>query len=201
VLRQVNKGSTPAHDVEACRLLKRHGIFSVLGHIVGLGKETPASLRAVRARLAHYDGDWLNAMYVTPHDWTPFGLEARKRALVEPDQRKWDYRHQVLAQDHLKPWQLFARVKWLELWFHLRPGRLWGMLRTRDRFRRWQWLWVFWHIGLVWLGEVLEFLRDHFLKGRPLREGKAGGHRFSGLNSVRAEQDLKAASQGKKETS
>jgi anaerobic magnesium-protoporphyrin IX monomethyl ester cyclase len=179
VLRQVNKGSTPAHDVEACRLLKCHGIFSVLGHIVGLGNETPASLRAVRGRLAHYDGDWLNAMYVTPHDWTPFGREARRRALVEPDQRKWDYRHQVLAQDHFKPWQLFARVKWLELWFHLRPSRLWGMLRTRDRFRRWQWLWVFWHIGLVWLGEVLEFLRDHFrsrrVKGRARPPRKRNG--------------------------
>src|SRR5204862_1289363 len=121
---------------------------------------------AAQARLIHYDGDWLNAMYVTPHDWTPFGQQARLRELVEPDQRKWDYRHQVLAQKHLKPWQLFARVKWLELWFHLRPSRLWGILRSRDRFRRRQILWVMGHIGVVWLGEVLEFLRDHFWKER-----------------------------------
>jgi anaerobic magnesium-protoporphyrin IX monomethyl ester cyclase len=160
VLRQINKGSTPAHDVEACRLLREHGIFSVLGHIVGLGDETRASLRAARARLAGYAGDWLNAMYVTPHPWTPFGREALRRPVVEPDQRRWDYRHQVLAQRHLRPSQLFWGVKWLELWFHLRPRRLVAILRTRDRFRRWQLAWVYLHIGLVWLGEVLEFLRD-----------------------------------------
>jgi anaerobic magnesium-protoporphyrin IX monomethyl ester cyclase len=165
VLRRINKGSTPAHDVEACRLLKQNGIFSVLGHIVGFGEETTATLRATQARLRHYEGDWLNAMYVTPHDWTPFGQHSG-RAVVEPDQRKWDYRHQVLAQKYLRPWQLFGGVKWLELWFHLRPGRLWALLRTRDRFRRRQLLWVYLHIGLVWLGEVVEFVRDR-LRRRP----------------------------------
>lgn len=73
VLQKLNKGSTPAHDVEACRLLKAHGIYSVLGHVVGFEDETPATLRAARRRLAAYEGDWLNATYVTPHDWTPFG--------------------------------------------------------------------------------------------------------------------------------
>jgi anaerobic magnesium-protoporphyrin IX monomethyl ester cyclase len=160
VLQRVNKGSTPEDDVEACRLLKKHGIFSVLGHIVGFGGETPRSLRATRQRLRKYEGDWLNAMYVTPHDWTPFGQGALRREIVEPDQSKWDYRHQVLGEEHLRPWQLFLWVKWTELWFHLRPRRLWSILRTRDRFRRWQLLWVLWHIGWVWVGEVLEFLRS-----------------------------------------
>ena len=174
-LQQINKGSTPEHDVQACRLLKQHGIFSVLGHIVGFGDETPASMRAVRLRLARYEGDWLNAMYVTPHTWTPFGRESQGRGFVEPDQRKWDYRHQVLAQEHLKPWQLFVRIKWLELWFHLRPRRLWTLLRTHDRFRRRQALWVLCHIGMVWLGEVLEFLCDLvLLLRRPTAEGPAG---------------------------
>jgi anaerobic magnesium-protoporphyrin IX monomethyl ester cyclase len=172
VLRQVNKGSTPEYDIEACRLLKQHGIFSVLGHIVGLGEETSTSLRAARRRLARYEGDWLNAMYVTPHPWTPFGRQALRGAVAEPDQRKWDYRHQVLAQRHLQPWRLFLAVKWLELWFHLRPRRLWALLRTRDRFRRRQLLWVLFHIGLVWIGEVLEFIRDAFR--RQPRSPRAG---------------------------
>jgi anaerobic magnesium-protoporphyrin IX monomethyl ester cyclase len=162
VLRQVRKGSTPRDDYRACRLLKEHGIFSVMGHIVGLGDESWGTLRRARLHLSRYDGDWLNAMYVTPHDWTPFGRVSRDRAVVEPDQRKWDYRHQVLAERRLRPWQLFAGVKWLELWFHLRPRRLWAMLCQRDRFRRRQLLWVLFHIGLVWVGEVLEFLRDAF---------------------------------------
>jgi anaerobic magnesium-protoporphyrin IX monomethyl ester cyclase len=166
VLQQVNKGSTPQHDIEACRLLKQHGIFSILGHIVGFEEETWASLRATRTRLARYEGDWLNAMYVTPHSWTPFGSESMRHA-VEPDQRKWDYRHQVLGQKYLKPWQLFAWVKWTELWFHLRPKRLWSILQTRNSFRRRQFLWVFLHTGMVWLGEILEFLRDAVRRRRP----------------------------------
>jgi anaerobic magnesium-protoporphyrin IX monomethyl ester cyclase len=164
VLRRVHKGSTPEHDVLACRLLKEHGIFSVLGHIVGLEDETFQSLRSTQQRLKRYEGDWLNAMYVTPHDWTPFGQESLRRKVVEPDLRKWDYRHQVLDQRHLRPWQLFCWVKWVELWFHLRPRRLWAILRTRDRFRRRQLLWVLLHIGFVWLGELLEFLRSAFFR-------------------------------------
>jgi anaerobic magnesium-protoporphyrin IX monomethyl ester cyclase len=166
VLQRVHKGSTPAQDVEACRLLKEHGIFSVLGHIVGFEDETPGSLRGMRRRLERYEGDWLNAMYATPHDWTPFGRESLRRGVVEPDQTRWDYRHQVLGQKHLRPWQLFLGVKWAELWFHLRPRRLWVVLRTRDRFRRRQRLWVLLHTGLVWVGEVLEFLRRALSRGR-----------------------------------
>ena len=173
VLRRVHKGSTPAQDVEACRLLKEHGIFSVLGHIVGFEDETPRSLRAARRRLGRYDGDWLNAMYVTPHDWTPFGRESLRRAVVEPDQTKWDYRHQVLGQKRLRPWQLFLWVKGVELWFHLRPRRLWAILRTGDRFRRRQLLWVLLHTGLVWAGEVLEFLRRSPSRARDRRGAAA----------------------------
>jgi anaerobic magnesium-protoporphyrin IX monomethyl ester cyclase len=170
VPRRVRKGSTPRHDLQACRLLKAHGIFSVLGHIVGLGDETWAGFRRALLRLKEYDGDWLNAMYVTPHSWTEFGKESSGRAVIDPDQVKWDYRHPVLAQRRLKPWQLFLGVKWLELHFHLRLSRLWALLRTRDRFRRWQLLWVFWYIGLVWLGEVLGFLRDAWRGRRPSRK-------------------------------
>jgi anaerobic magnesium-protoporphyrin IX monomethyl ester cyclase len=182
VLQKVNKGSTPRHDLLACRLLKENGIFSVLGHIVGLGEETWATFRRARARLAHYDGDWLNAMYVTPHSWTPFGREVQDRKVVEEDQRNWDYRHQVLAQRRLAPWQLFAAVKWLELCFHLSPRRLWSLLTMRDCFRRRQLLWVYLHIGLVWLGEVAEFMQG-IVSRRPRRPG-VGPERIQRIPSV-----------------
>jgi anaerobic magnesium-protoporphyrin IX monomethyl ester cyclase len=158
VLRRIQKGSTPRHDWQACHLLKQHGIFSILGHIVGFEQETWATFRTARRRLIQYDGDWLNAMYVTPHRWTAFAQEMRPRRVVQDDPQKWDYRHQVLAQRHLTPGQLFAAVKWLEFCYHLRPGRLWSMWRTRDRFRRRQLFWTLWHIGRVWLGEIAEFL-------------------------------------------
>ncbi len=103
VLQQVRKGSTTREDFQACRLLKEHGIFSIIGHIVGFGDENWSTFRTAFRQLRLYDGDYLNAMYVTPHSWTPFGEEARGRGLVQPDQAKWDYRHQVLAQKALRP--------------------------------------------------------------------------------------------------
>jgi len=158
VLRQIKKGSTTRHDYRACQLLRQHGIFSILGHIVGLEDETLARFRTALRQLAAYDGSYLNAMYVTPHAWTQFGRAVQGRPLVQVDQQKWDYRHQVLAQNRLRPWQLFAAVKWLELCYHLRPHRLGEILRERDRQRQRQWLWTYLHVGSVWLAEVMEFL-------------------------------------------
>ena len=156
VLKQVRKGSTPRHDFQACRLLREHGIFSVMGHIIGLADETRASFRIALQQLLQYRGDYLNAMYVTPHDWTPFAAERSSSPVIDPDQSRWDYRHQVLGQKHLTRRQIFWSVKWMELRYHL--ARLPEVLASRDRFRQWQFLWTFTHIGLVWLGEIAEFM-------------------------------------------
>jgi anaerobic magnesium-protoporphyrin IX monomethyl ester cyclase len=157
-IRHIRKGSTTRQDYLACQLLKQNGIFSILGHIVGLADDSWASFHAAAQQLRLYDGDFLNAMYVTPHSWTQFGLEAQNRRLVQQDQQKWDYRHQVLGQKHLNPWQVFLAVKWLELSFHLHPSRLIKMFRLRDRFTRQQLSWSLFHISLVWLAEVCEFV-------------------------------------------
>ena len=158
VLRQIKKGSTTREDFQACRLLKEHGIFSIIGHIVGLEEERWSNFRTALRQLRLYGGDYLNAMYVTPHAWTAFGEEVMGRRIVQLDQSKWDYRHQILAQKHLRPWQLFLATKWLELRFHLTPGRVWSMLAKGDRSMRRQRLWVFRHVAVVWLAEVFEFL-------------------------------------------
>ncbi len=138
MLRQIRKGSTTREDFQACRLLKEHGIFSIIGHIVGFEEETWATFRTALRQLWLYGGDYLNAMYVTPHAWTAFGEEVMGRRIVQLDQSKWDYRHQILAQKHLRPWQLFLAAKWLELRFHLTPGRLWSLLAKGDRSMRHQ---------------------------------------------------------------
>lgn len=169
VLRQIRKGSTTREDYLACRLLKEHGIFSIVGHIVGFGEEDRASFRTALRQLRLYDGDYLNAMYVTPHAWTPFAREAEGRPVVERDQAKWDYRHQVLGQRHLRPWQLFLAVKWLELRFHLTPRRVWAFVRGGHRFGRRQRLWVHAHIAMVWTAEVVEFVFRALASGRATR--------------------------------
>ena len=103
VLRQIKKGSSTRVDFQACRLLKEHGIFSIVGHIVGLQDESSSTFRTALRQLRLYDGDYLNAMYVTPHSWTTFGEAVQNRGVVQADQTKWDYRHQVLAQKTLRP--------------------------------------------------------------------------------------------------
>ncbi len=155
VLKSIKKGSTTQLDLAACRLLKQHGIFSIVAHVVGLKDETWKTFWTSIKQLIYYDGDFVNVTHVTPHGWTAFGLQVKDHTVVQPDLNKWDYRHQVLEQRHLSTWKVFLAVKWLELFVHARPGRLWAIITTKDRFRRRQLLWSFFHTGLVWFGEIL----------------------------------------------
>lgn len=156
LLEQVRKRSTTRIDLQACRLLKQNGIFSILGYIVGLQDETRESLRAATRQLIAYDGDYLNAMYLTPHGWTPQSDAVRHVPRVEHDQQKWDYRHQVLQHEELTPWQLFWGVKRMELRFHLR--HVTKLFTESDPLRRRQRWWTLRHIGSVWLCEAGEFV-------------------------------------------
>lgn len=157
VIEQIKKGSTVRDDYRACQLLREYGIYSIIGHIVGLGDETWARLKQAQKALAMYDGDYLNAMYVTPHSWTPFAQQMSSRPVAQENLSMWDYRHQILHEPQMKPWELFLGVKWLELRFHMRTTRLKRMLTEHDAQRRQQLWWAISHTGLVWLGEVIEF--------------------------------------------
>ena len=167
VIDRIAKRSDVATDERACQLLRAHGVFSVIGHIVGVGsegnargpaEETWADFRAARRQLARYGGDFLNAMYVTPHPWTVFGREVAGREVIETDLARWDYRHQVLAHGRMSPWQLFLAVKWLEVCFHLRPRRLWSLARLADRDDRRQLWWGTRRASRVWFAEIVEFV-------------------------------------------
>jgi anaerobic magnesium-protoporphyrin IX monomethyl ester cyclase len=167
LIEKVRKRSTAREDLRACQLLRDNGIHPIIGHIVGLGDDTWAGLRRAGRALARYDGDYLNAMYATPHSWTPFAAEHAGRNVVQEDPSRWDYRHQILEQDHLKPWQLFLAVKWLELRFHLRPRRLRRLLLARDRQRRREAWWTMRHTTAVWLAELWDFARHVRFARRP----------------------------------
>ena len=155
VLKEIKKGSTIRQDLEACRLLKKHGIFSIVAHVVGLIDETLGTFWTSIRKLIHYNGDFVNATYITPHSWTSFGRQVKDHPVVQSDLSMWDYRNQILAQPNLSPWKIFIAVKTLELYVQARPGKLWDILKTKDRFLRHQLLWTFFHTGLVWFGEIL----------------------------------------------
>jgi anaerobic magnesium-protoporphyrin IX monomethyl ester cyclase len=184
-ITRIRKRSTTGDDHRACQLLREQRIHPVIGHIVGFGDETWADLRRAGRMLAAYDGDYLNAMYVTPHSWTQFAREQAGRPVVQEELGRWDYRHQVLAQRRLRPWQLFAAVKWLELRFHLRPRRLRRLLLAPDRRRRREAWWTARRTGLVWLMEIVEFVhRVRFARQpRPLAEHLSAEHLSAGTGS------------------
>lgn len=162
VLKEIRKNSTVRNDYEACRLLKENKMYSVLGHVVGLDNDSWASLRKAKQNLQRYDGDYLNAMYITPHSWTQFSRDVGSRRVIQNDQSKWDYRHQVLEHQHLKTYQLFFYVKWLELCFHLRWRVLHRILFPNHVIDRQQRLWSLSRTGVVWVAEVIEFVFSTF---------------------------------------
>jgi anaerobic magnesium-protoporphyrin IX monomethyl ester cyclase len=165
-LARVRKGASVDDGYQAVRLLRQHGIMSIVDYIFGLEEETPWTIwRALRG-LHRYDGDFVNALYVTPHSWTPLGKALQGAERVEDDPWKWDYRHQVIAVKGLTPGQLFLGVKLIELLYHLHPRRLWRVLTTPDPVLRQQLRFAYRHITTVYWYEVIEFLRSRLVRRR-----------------------------------
>lgn len=158
VVRGVRKNNPFAVSKEAVRLLREQGIVSLVNIIYGLEDEGFASVHRTYRRLLELDADVLNAVYLTPHFWTPAGRAVRAEDVVQPDLARYTYRNQVLHTPRLAPWQLFLAVKLTEAVFHLRPRALWRMVGGADgRFRRV--LRSYFTVGAqVCLAEVGEFL-------------------------------------------
>ncbi|SFF78799.1 anaerobic magnesium-protoporphyrin IX monomethyl ester cyclase [Novosphingobium sp. CF614] len=161
-LRLIRKGAKTSTDREAIRLLRRHNILSMATWVAGFSEQTDRDLFRGLKQLISYDPDQIQALYVTPHRWTPYFREAEGREVVQVDQTKWDYKHQVLAMQCMPPWRLFLWVKFIEAACQLRPRAL---LR---------WLWhpepkiqhaIRWYYRMgrrVWFHEIFSFLfRDH----------------------------------------
>lgn len=158
LIEKIKKRSSTTVDAQACALLRRAGIRSMIAHIVGLGEDTWRSFWRAFQAMCHYDGDLLNVMYATPHSWTAFAQQNAARLVVQENQRRWDYRHQILHERSMSPRQLFFAVKLLEFVYHLRPRAVWRLLSGGDwRMRSQRW-WTQLHITVVWIGEIAEFI-------------------------------------------
>ena len=160
-LAKIHKGSCVDDAYQAVRLLRQHQIMSIVDYIFGLEEETPRTLWRGLRGLLRYDGDLVNALYLTPHAWTPLGHQLRHHPIVEPDLWKWDYRHQILGIKHLSPGQLFIGVKIVEVLYHVHPRRLWRVLATSDRDVRHQLRFALWHTTAVFWDEVREQIAGH----------------------------------------
>lgn len=76
-LAAIRKGSTQAVDREAIRLLRQHGIISMAAWVAGFAQETDADYWRTLRQLIAYDPDQIQALYATPHRWTPFAMQQK----------------------------------------------------------------------------------------------------------------------------
>ena len=157
-LRLIKKGGSVASDREAIRLLRKHGILSMATWVAGFEEESFADLWRGFRQLVAYDPDQIQALYVTPHRWTPFFRIARNRTVIQTDTRLWDYKHQVLETRRLKPWMLFFAVKLIEVAVQMRPKAIARILFHPDPEQRHSMRWYTKMGRRVWLREVWQFL-------------------------------------------
>ncbi len=157
-LRKIAKGGTTAKDREAIRLLRQHDILSMATYVVGFEEERDADYWRGLRQLLSYDPDQIQLLYVTPHRWTPYFQTAAGRRVIQPDISKWDYKHQVLATRHMRPWRVLLWVKFIEAVIQLRPRSLRRVLAHPDLPIRAAMKWYY-RIGRqVWPYEMRNFL-------------------------------------------
>ncbi len=164
-LRKVHKGGTTAKDREAIWLLRQHDILSMATYVVGFEEETDRDYARGLKQLLDYDPDQIQMLYVTPHRWTPYFHVAAERPVIQTDQQKWDYKHQVLATRHMPPWRVLLWVKLIEAVMQLRPRSLWRVMAHHDLSIRDAMRWYY-RIGRrVWPYEIWNFFfRDQHRK-------------------------------------
>lgn len=157
-LKLICKGGTTKEDREAIRLLRQHGILSMATWVAGFEEETDSDYWRGLRQLLSYDPDQIQALYVTPHRWTPYFTIAKDRQVIQTDQSRWDYKHQVLATKHMPPWRVFLWVKLIEALVQLRPKALWRVLFHPDRKLRHAMRWYTRMGRRVWFHEIRHWL-------------------------------------------
>ncbi len=135
-LQAIHKGSTQAIDREAIRLLRQHGIISMAAWVAGFVQEKDSDYWRTLRQLLSYDPDQIQALYATPHSWTPFALQEAQHRVVQTDLSRWDYKHQVLESTQVPSWRVLLWVKLIEAVCQLRPKALWRLwMHPERRFR------------------------------------------------------------------
>lgn len=160
VLEKIKKAGTISKDKEAIQLLRKHGILSMATYVVGFGEEKTRDFYNSLRQLLSYDPDQIQLLYVTPHKWTPYFDEVKDKEIILTDQRKWDYKHQVIKTQHLPPWLVILYVKLIEIIMQTRPiaikrllfhkeARLRSAMRWYTRIGRRVWFWELYQFFFV----------------------------------------------------
>ncbi len=172
ILKKIKKSGTMSQDMEAIALLRKNHILSMATYVVGFGEETGQDFINSFKQLIKYDPDQIQLLYVTPHKWTPYFKNVEHKNVIQTDQRKWDYKHQIIAMQHLRPWVAILYVKLFELLMQIRPKALIRTFFQKDKKLRRAMLWYS-NIGKrVWFYELFQFFfkNKHADQAMPLRE-------------------------------
>jgi anaerobic magnesium-protoporphyrin IX monomethyl ester cyclase len=157
-LLAIHKGSTTATDREAIRLLRQHGIISMAAWVAGFAQETDRDYWRTLRQLIEYDPDQIQAVYATPHRWTPFAQQQATHRVVQTDLSRWDYKHQVLESTLVPNWRVLLWVKFIEAVCQLRPKSLLRLLVHPNPVFRAGMRWYS-NIGRrVWIYEIWQWL-------------------------------------------
>ncbi len=166
-LDRINKGTTQTIDREAIRLLRHHGILSLVTWVTDFEEVTDRDFLHSLRQLLSYDPDQIMPLYITPHRWTSYYRMASQRRVIQTDQRFWDYKHQVLATRYMSPLRIFLWVKFIEAVLQLRPKALWRSLFQPDIAARAGMRWYTKMGRRVWPHEFIGF----FFRERRTRHG------------------------------
>jgi anaerobic magnesium-protoporphyrin IX monomethyl ester cyclase len=181
-LQAIHKGSTKAIDREAIRLMRKHGIISMAAWVAGFAQEKDADYWRTLRQLLQYDPDQIQALYATPHSWTPFALQEARHRVIQTDLSRWDYKHQVLESTNVPNWRVLVWVKLFETICQFRPKSLLRHLAHPDPLFRAGMRWYS-NIGRrVWCFEVWQWLFfDRRVRlGPTVGEFLKGGWRLTG---------------------
>ncbi len=157
-LLKIRKGGATTTDQQAIRLLREHGMIGLCTFAVGFADETDRDLFKILRQLIRYDPDQIMSIYATPHRWTPFFNDMSNHHVIDPDMRRWDYKHQVIETPKIPAWRVFMWVKLIEVVVTIRPRNIWRQFTQRDAELRHAARWYSLMGRRVVLHEVREFL-------------------------------------------
>lgn len=170
-LELIRKGAATKTDREAIRLLRQHGILSLVTWVTDFEEVTDRDFVRSLRQLLSYDPDQINALFVTPHRWTGYYRLAAHRRVIQLDQRRWDYKHQVLATKRMAPWRVMLWVKLIEVLVQIRPKALRRSFFNPDRAARHGMRWYTRMGRRVWFHELWSFFtRDRRVTTGPTLE-------------------------------
>ncbi len=176
-LKKIRKGSTAATDREAIRLMRQHGMIALCTWVVGFEEETDrdywrscgncwSMIRTRSCRFLQHRIAGLRSIWTAPI-----------AGVIQPDQRLWDYKHQVLETKRVPPWRLFLWVKLIEARLQLRPKALWRTWFHRDPVIRHAMRWYTRMGRRVFFQEVMGFFwRERCMKRGPVLSDYWGGN-------------------------